>query len=374
MISFDGYRWDYPTKAKTPVLDSISAVGVRAKSLIPSFPSKTFPNHYTLATGLYPGNHGIVNNSFRDTSLKIDYSISNKAAVENGAFYGGEPIWNTAEKQGVKAGCFFWVGSEAPIQGMHASHWLKYSSKIGWESRVDSVIAWLSLPEAQRPHLALWYVSEPDGIGHKFGPFSDRATATVEELDALLGYFFAKLRTLPYADSVNVIFTTDHGMGATSSERYVNLSRFVKRSDFEYEEVGNPLALFQPKKGKLEKVYKALRKVPHVSLWKKGELPENMHYNTNPRITDLVLLADSAWSIGWGLPRPGYDGGAHGYLQTNTDMHGVFCAVGPAFRKGIAVDSFENVEVYNIVCKILGLKPAPNDGKLENVLNFLQKP
>ncbi|GAF03456.1 phosphonoacetate hydrolase [Saccharicrinis fermentans DSM 9555 = JCM 21142] len=151
VLSLDGFRWDYTQDIETPNFDRMAQIGTKAISLQPSFPSKTFPNHYTIATGLYPGHHGLVNNSFYDKKIDITYKISDRSTVENKAFYGGEPIWNTAEKQGVKAACFYWVGSEAPIQDMHPSIWKKYDHHFPWEARIDSVISWLSLPAPQRP-------------------------------------------------------------------------------------------------------------------------------------------------------------------------------------------------------------------------------
>jgi len=193
MLSLDGFRWDYPANARTPVLDSLQKAGVIAESLKPSFPTKTFPNHYTIATGLYPDDHGLVNNSFYAPDLDKFYRISNREAVENGAFYGGEPIWVTAEKQNVNAATFFWVGSEAKIDGVRPEYWYRYDKSVPFKDRVDSVKNWLSLPEDKRPHLILWYYYQPDHIGHVAGPYSRETIAMVEKLDSLLGYYFTRI-------------------------------------------------------------------------------------------------------------------------------------------------------------------------------------
>jgi len=194
MLSLDGFRWDYADKVPTPNLDKIAKMGVKAESLQPSFPSKTFPNHYTIATGLYPDHHGIVLNAFYDPETDRYYSIRDRKTVEDGTFYGGEPIWNTAEKQGVKAGTFFWVGSDADIQKMHPSYWKKYEHNFPFEQRIDSVISWLQLPEEKRPHLILWYMHEPDSKGHRYGLTARKSNGKLHILIRLSVCLWQKLK------------------------------------------------------------------------------------------------------------------------------------------------------------------------------------
>jgi alkaline phosphatase D len=194
ILSLDGFRWGYPDSIPTPNLDAIAANGVKAVSLRPAFPSKTFPNHYTMATGLYPDHHGIVLNSFYDPASGREYAIRDREAVEDGYFYGGEPIWVTAEKQGVKSASYFWVGSEAEIKGYRPSIWKEYEHKFPYDQRMDSVIAWLQLPPGQRPHLILWYMDEPDHSGHYYGPFSEGTNKIIMYEDSLLGIFIEKIK------------------------------------------------------------------------------------------------------------------------------------------------------------------------------------
>jgi len=205
MVSLDGFRWDYTQYANTPVLDSLAKVGVLAEALIPSFPTKTFPNHYTMATGLYPDNHGIVLNGFYADDIKADYNKGDKSTVGDSKFYSGEPIWTTAELQGVKSATLFWVGSEAECKGVRPTLWEKYNHNMPFEDRIDSIYTWLSLPEIKRPHLVMWYYHEPDGIGHGAGPTSPELIAEIEKLDAHLGDFFTKMRTLPFYNKINFI-------------------------------------------------------------------------------------------------------------------------------------------------------------------------
>ena len=228
MLSLDGCRYDYPQLADMPNLESIARRGVKLESLQPSFPSKTFPNHYSMATGLYPDHHGIVQNSFYDPQMDAYYKIRDRQAVENGDFYGGEPIWVTAEKQGLRTASFYWVGSEAPVQGIHPTRWKVYDHHFPYAARVDTVIAWLKLPEKERPRLITWYYPEPDGVGHRFGPESPQVQAKVEYLDSLIGDFLGKLAQLPIADQVNVIVTSDHGMSRISGDKAIYFDDYLQ--------------------------------------------------------------------------------------------------------------------------------------------------
>jgi len=219
LVSFDGFRWDYCNNAFTPTFDSIEANGVRAKSLKPSFPTKTFPNHYTIATGLYPDNHGIVHNEFYDPVKKQIYKVADRTKVQDGYFYSGTPIWNLAEKQGVKSASFFWVGSEADIQNRQASYWKEYEHNFPFKQRVDTVLKWLNLPEQERPHLILLYFHEPDSHGHEYGPDSEEIKEKVQYLDSILSYLAQSLNRLEYKDKINIITTSDHGMSNVSNNK-----------------------------------------------------------------------------------------------------------------------------------------------------------
>ncbi|MBN2639086.1 MAG: alkaline phosphatase family protein [Bacteroidales bacterium] len=371
VLSLDGFRWNYPQMYNTPVLDSLKKAGVFAE-MIPSFPSKTFPNHYTLATGLYPDHHGIVMNQFYDPQLKENYSISDRKTVRDGKFYGGEPIWNTATKQGVKNAVLFWVGSEANIQGMHPEKWYPYNQKLPFTSRIDTLVQWLSLPVDQRPHLIMWYYPEPDGTGHHFGPRSEQARQMVEQLDNWLGQFFTAMRKLPEFNQLNFIITSDHGMQTLSPERNIILDKFIDTADLIRYSGGNPVYNIGVKPGKLEAVYKALKRVPHLQVWKHDSLPERLHYGHNPRTLDLTLAADPGWSLYWSW-KVGTENGTHGYDNSDRKMHAIFYAAGPAFKKDFNAATFPNVDVYPLMCKILGLKPAPNDGNLSGVEDLLKK-
>ncbi len=366
VLSLDAFRWDYPDIANTPALKAMAESGVKAKALIPCYPSKTFPNHYSLATGLHPNNHGIVCNRFYDKELGY-YSIGDRNAVENPAFYGGEPMWLTAERQGKKAATFFWVGSEAPIGGNYPSHWKRYDQKVSFESRIDTVIHWLSLPEEVRPRLIAWYYHEPDWTAHRDGATGTKTLALVEQLDSLLGVFNSKLSQLPHADKINFIVVSDHGMADISPDKYINLSDYVERDWFDYITGGNPVYSLQPKQEFKQKALEALRAIENLKVWERNEIPERLHYGSNPRIQDLVIEAEAGYSIGFTSNADRYSGATHGYDNANPDMHGIFYAKGPAFKKGFEHEAFQNVNLYTIVTHILGLEPAETDGNFNEV-------
>jgi alkaline phosphatase D len=373
VLSMDAFRWDYPDSIPTPKLDAVAKDGVKAVSLRPAYPSKTFPNHYTMATGLYPDNHGIVQNSFYDPEINRHYAIRMREAVEDGSFYGGEPIWNTAEKQGVKSASFFWVGSEAKIDGLQPSIWKKYDWKVPYEDRMDSVLAWLQLPENQRPHLIMWYMSEPDHSGHTYGPFSEETNDMIMYQDTLIGIFMEKIAALPFADEINLVFTSDHGMQCSYPDSTEYLEDYIKESWTIDIQGYNPNYIIRAEEGCIDSIYTALQQAEHLTTWKYGEVPARFHYGTNPRCKDIMVVADSAWRVK--IDRSGKKGnlGDHGYDNMNTDMHAIFYAIGPAFKKGYTQPTFNNVDLYPLFAHILKLQPAAVDGKFENVKGMLSE-
>ena len=371
IVSMDGFRWDYTDSVASPNFDAIEKMGVKAESMQVSFPSKTFPNHYTLATGLVPDHHGIVNNTFYAEEYDQVYSIGNRAVVEDGKFYGGEPIWNTAEIQGVKAASYFWVGSEADIQGMHPSIWKKYDHHFDFYQRADSVISWLSLPEEVRPHLILWYVHEPDHTGHRYGPHSTQADSVIRDLDKLLGYFMNKLENHPLAKEVNVIITADHGMENISEEKIVFLNDILKPEWIAYAVGGNPIYNIKANEGYKDSILTVLNSTEGLISYTNPNLPEYLNYGSNPRCLDFTVVADSSWSI-MKKHRKHYGKGTHGYDIKNKNMNAIFYAYGPAFKSGYKQPMFKNTDVYPLMCQVLGLVPAPNDGDYMEVHGMLK--
>jgi alkaline phosphatase D len=374
LVSFDGFRADYLDWYDTPNFDALAAEGVKAKGLQPIFVTKTFPNHYALATGMYAEHHGLIANYFYDDSLEAVYRLSDRSVVEDARFYGGEPIWITAEKQGVRSASYFWVGTEAPIQGRHPTIWKRYDHHFPFAARIDSVAAWLQLPEERRPHLVLLYFHEPDETGHRFGPRAPETGLVVQRMDSLLGVLRERLAALPVYPRLNLIVVSDHGMAAVPPGRTINLADYVDLSGVIQEGSGPTAFLYGNRPGKLDTLYRELQAVPHLTVYRKSEIPDRLHYRDHYRIKDLLLVAEEGWLIG-DPQRPFTDvRGFHGYDNLLWSMHGIFLADGPAFKDGYERTVLENIHVYPLIAFILGLEPNPaSDGRLEAVLDLLSR-
>jgi alkaline phosphatase D len=352
----------------TPNLNKLAKDGVKADRMYSSFPTVTFPNHYSIATGLYPDHHGLINNSFPAADLGLFFRMGDRTVVENPAFYGGEPIWVTAEKQGVRSASFFWVGSEA----RHPTYWKKYDESVTYEARIDTVIKWLAYPPEKRPELVTLYFNEPDETGHSFGPVSTQTRKTVERMDSVMGVLRSKLSALPDAKKINLIIVSDHGMAAVSPERYINVKSLVPNRMIASISGGNPVYLINPSEGKKDSVLYLLNKSRGLKAWSKSQLPEKWHYGTNPRIPEIVVVADSSWSIGTRPDGSSLRGGAHGYDNSNSDMFAIFYAVGPSFKKNYKFKELNNIDIYNLICRILNIIPAKNDGDPSHIKGMLR--
>ncbi|WP_102407991.1 ectonucleotide pyrophosphatase/phosphodiesterase [Parabacteroides bouchesdurhonensis] len=368
VLSMDGFRSDYPARANTPTLDSLANVGIRS-AFRPCFPSVTFPNHYSMATGLHPDHHGLVNNFFYDSELD---SIYRMGCLDH-RFYGGEPIWRTAEKQGVHAAAFYWVGSEVLVDGKNLSISKTFDKSVSYTARADSVVSWLKLPEDIRPHLIMWYIEEPDGIGHKCTPDSSATLAKVEELDGVLNHFFTEARKLDIFDKIDFLVVSDHGMATCYPDKYVNLIDYLPIDSFDYVFDGVPTLLY-PKKTYLDSAYAILKRVPHITVWKKNEIPVKYVYGSNPRIGDLVVVPDIGTYLHFrkGKITP-YKTATHGFDNYTPEMEAIFYAAGPSFKKHTEIPVMANVNLYLLIARLLGLQPAPNDGDSAVVEQLLVK-
>ncbi len=371
LVSFDGFRWDYCNNSLTPTFDSIETNGVRAKSMKPSFPTKTFPNHYTIATGLYPDNNGIVHNTFYDPDKNQVYRISDRTKVKDGSFYKGTPIWNLAEEQGIKSATFFWVGSEANIQNKQASFWKDYEHNFPFKQRVDTVLKWLELPEKERPQLILLYFHEPDSHGHKHGPNSKEIENKVQYLDSILNYLTNSLKKLEYNDKIDLIVTSDHGMCPVSSERVVVLKDYLKDKWLVRILGSNPVFNLSYKKEYKDSVLLALQKINHIQFWERENIPKRLHYGASDRIGDISIVADSSWSIVLNKSDKVNYKGAHGYDNDNLDMHAIFYAIGPSFKKSYKAGELLNIDIYPLIAHLLNLRIDKIDGELNRIKEVL---
>jgi len=373
LLSMDGFQWNYPNLTTTPHLDYFADNGVKSE-IIPAFPSKTFPNHYTLATGLLPDHHGIVLNNHYNYDKQEWYRTSDRNKVEDGSFYGGEPIWNTAEKQSVRAGTLFWVGSEADINGMHPSYWKKYQHDMLFADRIDTLVSWLKKPINSRPRLILWYLHQPDSWGHELGPDNPKLLQKIEYLDSLVGIFYHRINQLAIKDSINIIITTDHGMGDISKERVELLDNYIPKKWLSRTSGSNPIHMFEPKKEYFDRVYNALQQGSHFKCWKKSAIPADFSYGKHSNIMPIVAVADNGWSLCWeaDIQDRDYLGGTHGYDPKNRDMHGIFYALGPDFKTAYSHNAFENIHLYGLLCRLLNIDPAKNDGNIKNLEAMLK--
>lgn len=370
LVSLDGFRWDYPQIYHTPNLHEIAYRGVNAV-MRPSYPSSTFPNHYTLITGLTPDHHGIVNNSFWDRKKGRQYSIGDSVTRNDPDYYKGEPIWVTAAKQNVITGGLYWIGTDIPIKGMHPTYYKVWADepRLDFSQRVDTALAWLQKPEAERPHLITLYIEEPDGAGHRSGPYGDDTRMTVQRLDSLIGVLIKGIEALPFAEKVNLIVTSDHGMTDIAPERFVAISDHLNPAWYSRIVGSNPTSLFC-EANYCDSIYNALEKVAHIRVFRKNEIPASFHYGTNENIGDLIVVADCGWQFGFS-PLPIH--GAHGFDVACTDMYVAFFAYGPDFKENYTGSLFDNTAIYSLMAILLDIEPAETDGDANQIIQFLKK-
>ena len=372
LVSIDGYRADYLDRGGSPVLAKLAKEGARGV-MRPSFPSKTFPNHYTLVTGLRPDRHGIVENNIEDPAIPgVTFKMSNVQAVQDARWWNqGEPIWVAAERRGIVTGAMFWPGSEAAVRGVRPTYWRRFDQRVPPEARVDQVLAWLDLPKG-RPGLVTLYFDDVDTAGHDYGPDSAELNAAVARVDGALGRLTAGLRARGIV--ANVIVVADHGMAPMSAAREVFLDDAVPRDAFRLL-VGGALVTLYPTQGREAEVDEALiRPHQHFQCWRKAELPARFHYGKNPRVAPYVCLPETGWRLTTRDFKPSKpERGAHGFDPDSPEMAAIFVANGPDVRPGVVLAPFDNVSVYPMLAKLLGVAPAENDGDLRHVADALTR-
>ena len=378
MVSFDGFRHDFTTMTDTPNFDKLEEEGVKAEALIPVFPSLTFPNHYSIATGAYSGTHNITGNSFYDKEFREKYSLYDRNKVRDPKFYKSEPIWVTAERQGVKAASYYWVGTAAPIKGFSPSIFKYYDGDVPFEARVDSVVSWFELPETRRPQLILLYFSEPDHTGHNVGVTQPEITDAVEDMDTLLGYLIHELEGLEIYSDLNILVVSDHGMTNVSKDSLVILDDYIRRLEDLYINGRGTHVQFDLKKGKNKygkTLWSELQKIPHCRVWERDKIPERFHFN-NGNTGDYLLLADEGWLITTKSAMEENEftlSGMHGYDPKLSNMHGIFYAAGPDLNSGLQIPAFENIHIYPLICELLEITPySGQDDAPEGEIRILQ--
>jgi predicted AlkP superfamily pyrophosphatase or phosphodiesterase len=363
LISLDGFRYDYAERDHATNLLALGQRGVTAKALIPSFPTTTFPNHYTIVTGLYPAHHGIVDNSFWDPGRQAEFKISNSAATTAGSWWGGTPLWDLAEQQGMRAASFFWPGSDADIQHTRPTYFYKYDGRIPNEQRIAQIVEWLKLPKPERPHFITLYFSDVDHEGHTFGPDAQQTRDAVHSVDALLGKLFSEVRATGVP--LDIFVVSDHGMAAVTGD--VDISKLADLNGVETEANSTDFKFYSIDPKKIDQLYSELHgRDPRFEVYRQGQIPERLHYSDNPRIGDLVALAIAPVVLHL-ASKPGQTEpkGMHGYeVARMPEMRGIFFAAGPDLKSGLTVDEFQNIHIYPLIAHILGLTtPAGIDGQ-----------
>lgn len=371
LVSIDGFRPDYLTRGVTPVLSRLAGEGASGP-MRPSFPSKTFPNHWTLVTGLRPDRHGIVANRFEDPSRPDE--VFTMASDDPFWWNAAEPIWVDAERAGIRTGTQFWPGSNVAIGGKRASpksqdveggvrpsDWAQFNGAITGEQRVNGILDWLRRPAAIRPRFLTLYFDTVDHAGHEFGPGDQRTTAAVAEVDTRIAQLVDGLAAL--GQSANLVIVADHGMAEVRDTRTVLLTDFVAKDDIRIVEAG-PYAALWAMPGKEARVEKALLgRHPHMECWRKADFPARFHYGSSGRIAPILCLAEDGWSITDRKPTRAFTTGTHGYDPASPDMAALFIAHGPAFHPA-KLPAFDNVDVYPLLRDLIGLPAKPGmDGR-----------
>jgi predicted AlkP superfamily pyrophosphatase or phosphodiesterase len=391
LISLDGFRADFLNRGLTPALNSFIASGVSPRYMLPSFPSVTFPNHFTFVTGLYPESHGVVGNTFWDPELEEDFFYTDPARSMQPKWWTAEPLWVTAEKQGIRTAVHMWPGSEAHIPPLEPAYLDKFNDKEALTNKVDRVLGLLDLPgdldpaeissPDRRPQLILAYVPNVDADGHRYGPNSTKIRETIADVDSMLALLMEGLYERNLTEIVNIVVVSDHGMATTSNTRLIQLDDLINLSLVDRID-GWPhrgLRLKNPARdGPIlhDQLIKASKKSEGFDVYTLDTMPERYHFTNNQRIAPLWVMPRAGWAV---VERPDFDVaeaqaagtvyqpmGIHGYDHEDPLMRAIFVARGPAFphAPNSRVPIFQNIEVYNVVCDSLGIKPAPNNGTL----------
>ena len=348
LISFDGFRWDYSNRGLTPNLDFIKENGVHALSLQPCFPTKTFPNHYSIVTGLYPENNGMIANSFTNPYTQEKFSLYDSTAKYNAKWYAGEAIWETAKRQGVITADYFWPGADIDVDYRRPDYVEKFVYTRPYDERINGALKWLELSYAKRPHLITLYFDATDTSGHNYGPNSKEVNQSIAMEDSLIGKLVAGLKKMNFLDSTNIIIVSDHGMTELNPERVINIDELLNGFDFKSSDKG-PMMFIYPNENEKNAVYQKLKNSEkNYNVYWRQDIPEHLHFKNNPNIAEIIMIADLGYTFFDHKDVEKYSKkfplGNHGYDPTNLDMHGIFYAIGPDFKSAYTCGTINNID------------------------------
>ncbi len=377
LVSIDGFRADYLELGITPNLARVARDGVRAQWMNPSYPTLTFPNHYTIVTGLRPDKHGIVHNTMQDAVLGT-FKSSDPSSTSITQWWGGEPIWVGAANAGLPTATLFWPGSEAVIGGRRPDRWQRFDESVTSAARVDTVLGWLGESTATRPRFATLYLDALDDVSHDHGPDSSEALAAIREADAAIGRLVLGLEALGLLDAINVVIVSDHGMATVAPGHAISIDAMVDPADAVAVSEGQSIG-FVPQPGRVQAAERRLLgSHAQYDCWRKAELPPRWHYGEHSRIPPIVCQMHEGWDALWpermAKRRPDVTRGSHGFDPALVSMRALFVARGPAFRRGVVVPAFDNVDVYPLLARLVGIPAAPNDGDIAPLLPALRTP
>lgn len=376
LVSIDGLGAGQYDPARMPHLARVAREGIRAAAMVPAYPTLTFPNHYTIVTGVHPDRHGIVHNTMRDPALG-GFSRYKREIVGDGRWWSGIPVWVAAERAGLATATYFWPGTEADIGGVRPARWRPYDEDISMQTRVDAVLGWLSEPVATQPRFITLYFHHVDEAAHSHGPHSGEAYAAQRAVDAALGQLLEGLDARGLAGAVNLILVSDHGLAEVAAANTVVVEEMADPADVEVVTTGQVVG-FIPKPGRETAAQAALLgRHAHHQCWRKSELPARWHYGAHPRVPPIVCQMDAGWDAVTRerlalQPRVSMRG-SHGYDPAHPSMHAVFFARGPAFRTGAVLPAIQAVDVYPLLMRLLGLAAAPHDGDAQALLPALRQ-
>lgn len=379
LISLDGWRWDYIDRFQPPVLSKLAASGIRSEGLIPIFPSKTFPNHYTMVTGLHAARHGITSNNIVDPSLPWRFTLGTRDVQQDPRWWGGEPLWVGVERQGQIAATMFWPGSDVEIAGDRPTYWRPYLHELPNENRVDQLLAWLEEPEPKRPTFLTLYFSDVDTAGHRFGPTAEQTRSAALHVDGMIGRLIAGVDRLGLASRANYVIVSDHGMAELSRERVIVLDDYIDLSTVDLIDTAPIVGINTRSAALTESTFRALAgRHQALQVYTRTTLPVEHRLRNHPRVPDLIGIADEGWhptTRAWLEQEKTVDellGGNHGYEPKYRSMHGLFVAIGPRLKSALVVPAFDNIHIYELLCGLLGIRPASNDGDRTVTASFLR--